>query len=62
MEKKMYITPAMVSVALEGESIMAGSLTDDGSQGNFGGGTYNKGDAGSALVGDKRYFDSWSEE
>ncbi len=52
----------MVSVALEGESIMAGSLTDDGSQGNFGGGTYNKGDAGSALVGDKRYFDSWSEE
>lgn len=61
MKRNDYIAPAIIKVDMETEQPIAGSLSDDGNKGSFGG-TTNKGDAGSALVGDKRYFDSWSDD
>ncbi len=61
MKRNEYIAPAIILVDMETEQPIAGSLSDDGNSGNFGG-TPGKGDAGSAYVGGKRYFDSWSDD
>lgn len=61
MNKKNYISPATIAVSMEAESLMSGSLREDGNTGTFGGG-YKGGDAGEALVGNKRYFDTWSDD
>lgn len=66
MNLKEYQTPCIKVVKVEIELPIAASNTyeSNGTGGGFvniNGGTVGSGDAGSALVGGKRYFDSWDD-
>lgn len=68
MNLKEYQTPCIKVVKVEIELPIAASNrfeqsggTGGGGSVNINGGTVGEGDAGSALVGGKRYFDSWDD-
>lgn len=66
MNLKEYQTPCIKIVKVEIELPIAASNTfeSNGTSGgsvNINSGSVDRGDAGSALVGGKRYFDSWDD-
>lgn len=66
MNLKEYQTPCIKIVKVEIELPIAASNTFEsngtgGGSVNINGGSVDSGDAGSALVGGKRYFDSWDD-
>ena len=68
MNLKEYQTPCIKVVKVEIELPIAASNTFEQGGGTTGGGSatinggsVGTGDAGSALVGGKRYFDSWDD-